>query len=311
MGIVKEKIKDLKAREARMLEMGGEKLVAKHKEKGRLTARERLGKLFDKGTFREIDMFVRHRCVNFGMADVEIPSDGVVTGHGLVDGRPVFAFAQDFTSRAGSLGEMQAKKICKVMDMALKGRGALRGPQRFGRCPHPGGCGFALRLRPDLLPQLGGLRRDPPDLGHHGPHGRRGGLFTGHDRLYLHGQEHQLHVHHRPRSDQIGHRRGDQLRGPGRRHGPQRKKRCGPVCLRERRGRPRPDQAAAVLSAGQQHGRAAGGGYRRRPHAHGRSTQQHHPGQPQQILRHARCDPLHRGQRRNSSNPTSTLPPIS
>ena len=120
MGIVKEKIDDLKAREARILEMGGKKLVAKHKEKGKLTARERLSKLFDKGTFREVDMFVKHRCVNFGMEDVEIPSDGVITGHGLVDGRPVFAFAQDFTSRAGSLGEMQAKKICKVMDMALK-----------------------------------------------------------------------------------------------------------------------------------------------------------------------------------------------
>ncbi|BBO90050.1 acyl-CoA carboxylase subunit beta [Desulfosarcina ovata] len=120
MGIVKEKIKDLKAREARILEMGGDKLVAKQKEGGKLTARERLDKLFDEGTFREIDMLVQHRCVNFGMADVDIPSDGVVTGHGLVDGRPLFAYAQDFTSRAGSLGEMQAKKICKVMDMALK-----------------------------------------------------------------------------------------------------------------------------------------------------------------------------------------------
>ncbi|MBC2713583.1 MAG: methylmalonyl-CoA carboxyltransferase [Desulfosarcina sp.] len=120
MGIVKEKIEDLKTRETRILEMGGEKLVAKHKGKGKLTARERLAKLFDKQTFREIDMFVRHRCVNFGMEDVEIPSDGIITGHGLVDGRPVFAFAQDFTSRAGSLGEMQAKKMCKVMDMAVK-----------------------------------------------------------------------------------------------------------------------------------------------------------------------------------------------
>jgi len=65
-------------------------------------------------------MFVTHRCVNFGMEKVDVPSDGVVTGHGLVNGRPVFAFSQDFTSRAGSLGEMHAKKICKVMDMALK-----------------------------------------------------------------------------------------------------------------------------------------------------------------------------------------------
>ena len=120
MGVVEDKIKDLKAREEKIRQMGGEKAVAKLREKGKMTARERLDLLFDQGTFREIDMFVQHRCTNFGMENVEVPSDGVVTGHGMVDGRPVFAFAQDFTSRAGSLGEMHAKKICKVMDMALK-----------------------------------------------------------------------------------------------------------------------------------------------------------------------------------------------
>lgn len=120
MGKVEDKIKALKERETEILKMGGEKLVAKHKEKGKLTARERMARLFDKGTFREIDMFVQHRCSNFNMQDVDIPSDGVITGHGLVDGRPVFAFAQDFTSRAGSLGEMHARKISKVMDLALK-----------------------------------------------------------------------------------------------------------------------------------------------------------------------------------------------
>ena len=120
MGIVEDKIKDLKERETKILEMGGQKAVAKQHEKGKLTARKRLDLLFDPGTFREIDMFVTHRCVNFGMPEVDIPSDGVITGHGLVDGRPVFAFSQDFTARAGSLGEMHAKKICKVMDLALK-----------------------------------------------------------------------------------------------------------------------------------------------------------------------------------------------
>ena len=120
MGITADKIKDLKEREAKILRMGGEKAVAKHREAGKLTARERLDRLFDPGTFREIDMFVTHRCTNFGMEKVEIPADGVITGYGKVDGRPVFAFSQDFTARAGSLGEMHAKKICKVMDMALK-----------------------------------------------------------------------------------------------------------------------------------------------------------------------------------------------
>jgi acetyl-CoA carboxylase carboxyltransferase component len=120
MGVVEDKIKDLKAKEKQVLQMGGEKAIAKQKEKGKLTARERLNLLFDPGTFREIDMFVEHRCSNFDMENIEIASDGVITGHGLVDGRPVFAFSQDFTSRAGSLGEMHAKKICKVMDLALK-----------------------------------------------------------------------------------------------------------------------------------------------------------------------------------------------
>ncbi len=120
MGIVEDKIKDLKAREAKIREMGGEKAVAAQREKGKLTARERLNLLFDKGSFREIDMFVSHRCGNFGMENVDIPADGVITGHGLIDGRPVFAFSQDFTARAGSLGEMHSKKICKVMDLAMK-----------------------------------------------------------------------------------------------------------------------------------------------------------------------------------------------
>jgi acetyl-CoA carboxylase carboxyltransferase component len=120
MGLVEDKIKDLKERESRVRRMGGDKAVAQQKEKGKLTARERLKVLFDKGSFREIDMFVEHRCVNFGMEAVEIAADGVITGHGLVQGRPVFAFSQDFTARAGSLGEMHSRKICKVMDLALK-----------------------------------------------------------------------------------------------------------------------------------------------------------------------------------------------
>ena len=120
MGVIADKIKDLKAREAEILAMGGEKALEKRRAKGVLTARERLNLLFDPGTFREVDMFVTHRCVNFGMEKVNIPADGVVTGHGKVDGRIVFAYSQDFTSRAGSLGEMHAKKICKIQDMAMK-----------------------------------------------------------------------------------------------------------------------------------------------------------------------------------------------
>ncbi|MCP4720834.1 MAG: methylmalonyl-CoA carboxyltransferase, partial [Desulfobacteraceae bacterium] len=120
MGVTADNIQKLKLKEQEILGMGGEKALAKRRENGKLNARERLDLLFDKGTFREVDMFVTHRCTNFGMEEKQIPADGVITGHGKVDGRIVFAYAQDFTARAGSLGEMQAKKICKVMDMALK-----------------------------------------------------------------------------------------------------------------------------------------------------------------------------------------------
>jgi acetyl-CoA carboxylase carboxyltransferase component len=120
MGVTADKIQELKLKEEKILGMGGEKALAKRRDNGKLNARERLALLFDKGSFREVDMFVTHRCTNFGMESKEISADGVITGHGKVDGRIVFAYAQDFTARAGSLGEMQAKKICKVMDMALK-----------------------------------------------------------------------------------------------------------------------------------------------------------------------------------------------
>ncbi|MCT4674212.1 MAG: methylmalonyl-CoA carboxyltransferase [Prolixibacteraceae bacterium] len=117
---VVEKIELLKERREKVRLMGGEARIAKQHEKGKMSARERIDYFFDEGTFRELDMFVQHRSTNFGIDKVEIPSDGVVTGHGLVNGRPVFVFSQDFTSRGGSLGEMHAAKICKVMDLAMK-----------------------------------------------------------------------------------------------------------------------------------------------------------------------------------------------
>ncbi|HUK58958.1 MAG TPA: acyl-CoA carboxylase subunit beta [Stellaceae bacterium] len=98
---------------------GGERRIAQQHEKGKLTARERLDLLFDPGSFEEWDMFVEHRSHDFGMADARVPGDGVVTGHGLVNGRRVFAFSQDFTVFGGALSEAHAEKICKVMDKAM------------------------------------------------------------------------------------------------------------------------------------------------------------------------------------------------
>ena len=104
----------------RALEGGGADRVAKHKGKGRLTARERIEALLDPGTFEELDRLKTHRCTDFGMEQQKVPGDGVVTGHGKVHGRTVFVFAQDFTVFGGSLSGAFAEKICKVMDLAMK-----------------------------------------------------------------------------------------------------------------------------------------------------------------------------------------------
>lgn len=114
------KLEDLRQRKERIQLGGGPERIAAQHEKGKLTARERINLLFDEGTFVEIDAFVKHRCTNFGLEKVETPGEGVVTGYGMVDGRLVYAYAQDFTVLGGSLGEMHAKKISKIQDMALK-----------------------------------------------------------------------------------------------------------------------------------------------------------------------------------------------
>src|SRR5688572_15085204 len=106
-------------REASLVGGGPERIAAQHK-KGKLTARERIDLLLDEGSFVELDRFVTHRCTDFGMQDQLVLGDGVVTGHGLIDGRPVYVFSQDFTVFGGSLSETHAEKICKVMDAALK-----------------------------------------------------------------------------------------------------------------------------------------------------------------------------------------------
>lgn len=114
------KLEELRKRRSKIEKGGGDKRIAAQHEKGKLTARERVNLLFDEGTFVEIDAYMQHRCVNFGMEKVDAPGEGVVTGYGQVDGRLVYTYAQDFTVVGGSLGEMHAKKICKVQDLALK-----------------------------------------------------------------------------------------------------------------------------------------------------------------------------------------------
>lgn len=115
-----DKLQQLIERRSKIEEAGGAKRVQKQHDSGKLTARERITLLFDAGTFVELDAFVKHRCTNFGMEKTDAPAEGVITGYGKVDGRLVYAYAQDFTVVGGSLGEMHAAKIVKVMDLALK-----------------------------------------------------------------------------------------------------------------------------------------------------------------------------------------------
>ncbi|MEO6051454.1 MAG: acyl-CoA carboxylase subunit beta [Pyrinomonadaceae bacterium] len=117
---IKSKIELLKERSRIAEEGGGKTRLEKQKASGKMTARERVEFFLDEGSFEEFDKFVVHRSTDFAMEEQKFPGDGVITGHGLVDGREVFVFAQDFTVFGGSLSETHAQKICKVMDMAMK-----------------------------------------------------------------------------------------------------------------------------------------------------------------------------------------------
>ena len=185
----------------RPLHAGSEAAVERQHARGKLTARERIDLLLDPGSFVELDMFTRHRAHGFGLEDNRPWGDGVVTGHGTIDGRKVFVFSQDFTVFGGSLGEVFAEKIVKVMDLAV----------RMG-CPVIGiNDSGGARIQEGVV-SLGGYadiffrnvprqRRDPPDLGGHGPLRRRRRLQPGDHRLHLHGPRDEPHVHHRaPRS---------------------------------------------------------------------------------------------------------------
>ncbi len=111
---------ELEAQRAAARAGGGERRIAAQHAKGKLTARERIELLLDEGSFEEFDMFVRHRCTDFGMQDERPAGDGVVTGWGTINGRMVYVFSQDFTVFGGSLSEAHAEKICKIMDMAIQ-----------------------------------------------------------------------------------------------------------------------------------------------------------------------------------------------
>ncbi|HBQ59443.1 MAG TPA: methylmalonyl-CoA carboxyltransferase, partial [Balneolaceae bacterium] len=114
------KVERLQELRKEALKGGGKARIEKQHDKGKLTARERVDLLLDKGSFEEIDKFVTHRSTAFGLDKQQYLGDGVVTGFGKIHGRPVYVFSQDFTVFGGSLSETHAEKICKIMDLAMK-----------------------------------------------------------------------------------------------------------------------------------------------------------------------------------------------
>ena len=185
--------------------------------KGKYTARERIEKLLDPGSFQELDTFVRHRTADFDMHKNRPWGDAVVTGHGTIDGRRVCVFSPGLHGlrRLARRGDGRED----VQDHGPGGQDRLPGDrhQRLGRRADPGGRRLARRLRRRVRAQRGVLRRDPADQPDHGPVRGRRRLLPRHHGLHLHGQGDLAHVHHRPRRDQDGHRRGGRLRGARRR----------------------------------------------------------------------------------------------
>ena len=120
MKTAEERLDELRRRKAQSEAGGGSKRIDAQHNRGKMTARERLEGLLDEGSFQEVDSLVEHRCTDFGMEGNIIPGDGVVCGHGTIDGKAVHCYAQDFTVYGGSLGEMHGLKICKILDMAMK-----------------------------------------------------------------------------------------------------------------------------------------------------------------------------------------------
>lgn len=194
---MKEKIEQLKALNHKAELGGGEDRIAKQHAAGKLTARERIELLLEKGSFVEIDKFVTHTCHEFGLEKQRPLGDGVVTGYGMIGQRTVFVFAQDFTVFGGALSETYARKICKIMDMATELGAPVIGLNDSGGARIQEGvrslAGYAeifLRnsLASGVIPQISAIMG--PCAG--------GAVLAGVDGLYLYGKTNELYVYHRP-----------------------------------------------------------------------------------------------------------------
>ncbi len=201
------KIEQLRQLKQQSAAGGGEERMESQRARGKMTARERIDLLLDKGSFHEIDALVTHREHNFGMDKKRIPGDSVVTGWGTIDGRLVYVFSQDFTVFGGSLSEVHAEKMCKIMDMAMRNGAPVIGINDSGGARIQEGVvslgGYAdifLRntLASGVVPQISAIMGPCAGGAVYSP------ALT--DFIFM-VKEHQPHVHHRPRCGQNRHRR--------------------------------------------------------------------------------------------------------
>lgn len=173
---------------------GGTAKIEKQHESGKMTARERIDMLLDKGTFVELDKLMVHRCTNYGMDKNKIPGDGIVSGYGKIDGRQVFVYAYDFTVYGGSLSASNAKKNCKSPTTCLEERRSDYRPERFRRRTHPGRHREPFRLCGHLLSEHNGERCDSADFSYSRPLCRRRLLLSCSYRLYIYGKRTKPYV---------------------------------------------------------------------------------------------------------------------
>ena len=203
---VEDRIELLRKRKKAALTPGGRDSAKKQHDRGKLTARERLDILMDTGSFVETDPFAIHRAHDFGMDRKRPPGDGVVTGYGTIDGRKVFVASQDFTVFGGSMGEVMAQKVCKVMDLAISTGAPFISINDSGGARIQEGAASLAGYGYIFERNVRACGRDPADQRDHGALRRRGGLLPRDHRLHLHGEGDLAHVHHRSRGDQVGHR---------------------------------------------------------------------------------------------------------
>jgi len=198
------KIQQLRKMKALSRQGGGSERIEVQHGRGRLTARERIDLLLDKGSFREVDAFVEHRTHDFGLDQRKYLGDSVVTGWGTIDGRLAYVFSQDFTVFGGSLGEVHAEKICKIMDMALKTGAPIIGLNDSGGARIQEGV-ISLGGYADIFTQYAGFWCNPPNQCDYGTMCWRRSLFPGANRFHLHGAQFLLHVCHRAGGGQNCH----------------------------------------------------------------------------------------------------------